>query len=285
MFGYLQIEKSELKLKDFEKYRAVYCSLCRKIGRDYSIFARLFLSYDCTFFALLLLSQNGECTGFEKKRCTCNPLKKCTYCIKGDKAFESAAALSVITVYYKLCDDINDSKFFKKLLCKMILPFAKRQKNKAAVKFKELDAIVFNMLKSQQEAEKDLNCCIDKACEPTAVMLSSILKLYSSGFESKIFEQLGYYLGRWIYLCDAVEDLSDDIKKNCFNPLKNRAGDKQYFEQMLNQVRFQLNLAYNLYEPLQFKEILDNLFIFGLETVQNNVINKSDGLEKAGDDI
>ena len=49
MFGYLQIDKAELKVREYEAYKAVYCGLCRQLGRDYSFLTRLALSYDCTF--------------------------------------------------------------------------------------------------------------------------------------------------------------------------------------------------------------------------------------------
>ena len=38
MFGYLQIEKEELLVKEFETYKAVYCGLCKQMGKDYSFF-------------------------------------------------------------------------------------------------------------------------------------------------------------------------------------------------------------------------------------------------------
>ena len=75
MFGYLQIQKSELLVRETEAYKAVYCGLCRQMGKDYSVFTRFTLSYDCTFYAMLLMSLNRSCKGFKDGRCTCNPLK------------------------------------------------------------------------------------------------------------------------------------------------------------------------------------------------------------------
>ena len=76
MFGYLQIEKEELLVKEFETYKAVYCGLCKQMGKDYSFLTRLTLSYDCTFYAMLLMSLHSSCGGFKKGRCSCNPLKR-----------------------------------------------------------------------------------------------------------------------------------------------------------------------------------------------------------------
>ena len=66
MFGYLQIEKEELLVKEFETYKAVYCGLCKQMGKDYSFLTRLTLSYDCTFYAMLLMSLHSSCGGLRK---------------------------------------------------------------------------------------------------------------------------------------------------------------------------------------------------------------------------
>ena len=81
MFGYLQIDKAELKVREYEAYKSVYCGLCKQLGRDYSIFARFALSYDCTFYAITLMSLRRSCSGFKDGRCRFNPLKKCKYAL------------------------------------------------------------------------------------------------------------------------------------------------------------------------------------------------------------
>ena len=63
MFGYLQVDKAELKVREWEAYKSVYCGLCRQMGRDYSFLSRLALSYDCTYYAMLLMSVRRRITG------------------------------------------------------------------------------------------------------------------------------------------------------------------------------------------------------------------------------
>ena len=53
MFGYVRPHKQELLVREFEQYKGAYCQLCRQLGKDYGWTARLTLSYDCTFYALL----------------------------------------------------------------------------------------------------------------------------------------------------------------------------------------------------------------------------------------
>ena len=84
---------------------------------------RLILSYDCTFYAMLLMSLSRSCSGFYKGRCKCNPLKKCGFARSGDDAYSKAAALSVISAYYKLEDDLTDGGSFKRIAVRIIKPF------------------------------------------------------------------------------------------------------------------------------------------------------------------
>ena len=43
MFGYVRPYKPELRFKEFDAYKAVYCSLCKEIGRRYGRVLRLTL--------------------------------------------------------------------------------------------------------------------------------------------------------------------------------------------------------------------------------------------------
>ena len=49
MFGYVKPDKSELRIKEYETYKAVYCALCKELGKRYGLMSRLTLNYDYTF--------------------------------------------------------------------------------------------------------------------------------------------------------------------------------------------------------------------------------------------
>ena len=161
MFGYLQIEKEELLVKEFETYKAIYCGLCKQMGKDYSFLTRLTLSYDCTFYAMLLMSLHSSCGGFKKGRCTCNPLKSCNFACSNSDDFSKASAFSIITVYYKLIDDINDSGFFKSFFSRLIKPFFSHQRKKAKKLYPWIDEYVAEMMDKQAIIEQDSNSSVD----------------------------------------------------------------------------------------------------------------------------
>lgn len=283
MFGYLRVEESELLVKEYEQYKAIYCSLCKQLGKDYSILTRFILSYDSTFYSIFLMRNKTTCPGFKEGRCTFNPLKKCYFCINSEDALEKAAAISVITAYYKLIDDIKDSGFFKRLYSRFLLLFFKRWKKKAEKKYPYLNEIVEEMLNSQFIVEKDENCNIDMAAEPTAIMMSKILVYDAKNKEEKIIlKQLGYHLGRWIYFIDAVDDIEEDIKENNFNPFIKKYNEdkedkkefKKYCKATLNQCLYHIYNAYNLLEINSFNGIINNIFLLGLGSEQVKVLHE-----------
>ncbi len=276
MFGYVKIRKSELLVREYEAYKSAYCGLCRQLGKDYSVLTRLILSYDCTFYAIFLMSLRRSCPGFERKRCRFNPLKKCSFCQCRDDAMRKAAALSVILAYHKLDDNIRDGSFFKRVGLKIVRPFFSRQLKKARKRYPELCDIAERMMKAQAVAEETDGCGLDMAADPTAAMLSDVLALEAKNeTESRIYRQIGYGLGRFIYLIDAADDYCDDIKSGNFNPFETTRENKiEVMNNNLSQALASVFDAYNLLELVDFKGIIDNIILLGLPSVQAEIIEK-----------
>ena len=106
MFGYVTVYKPELKIKDYTKYRAYYCGLCRVLMEDYGITGQLTLSYDMTFLVILLTSLYESDTNFMLKRCKAHPVKKNPMLTNAMTSY--AAKMNIVMSYYHLVDDWND---------------------------------------------------------------------------------------------------------------------------------------------------------------------------------
>lgn len=280
MFGYIKAKKEELKVKEFDTYKAVYCSLCRNLGKNYGFLSRLTLSYDFTFLSLLNMSLKEGCPHFERKRCAFNPLKKCNYC-KDNDSLDMPSAAAMILLYYKILDNISDEKGFKKLGYIIIKPIFSSSHKKAAKKYPFIEQVVSEYIERQSLLEKE-NCTeIDRAADPTAVMLSKLLPLCSEEkTQKRALERLGYCLGRYIYLLDAAVDLEKDIKHNSYNPLKSEAkGDpKEYAKERITPQLYMCSneaaLAFELLDIKKYKPILGNIIYLGLEDVAKKELNK-----------
>jgi hypothetical protein len=120
MFGYIRPVKGELYVKDSEFYSAVYCGLCRYGGKHISHLTRWLLNYDFVLLALLRMSLNDEAVCVEKKRCPYK-LKKCNCALANESYGFVSSAFGLLT-YYKLLDDIQDEKGFKRFIKKAIRP-------------------------------------------------------------------------------------------------------------------------------------------------------------------
>ena len=131
MFGYIKPFRPELKIREAEDYKAVYCGLCKELGRSYGIFARMTLSDDFAFMAMLFMSlDKNSCPSFEKCSCIAHPFKKQCRCL-GNRAISLSARAAMILTYYKLKDDISDKGFFKKIAAAVLFPFAASARKKA----------------------------------------------------------------------------------------------------------------------------------------------------------
>ena len=279
MFGYIRAAKPELKVRELELYKAVYCTLCKKLGKNYGILSRFTLSYDFTFLALLKLGMTDGCERFERKRCAFNPLKKCNYCCN-DSAMEMPSAAAMIMLYYKILDNIADEKGFKKFRYILMKPIFRSAYKKAKRSYGELDEIVSLYIKDQNALEKE-NCRdIDRAADPTAKALAKIFALCSEDeMQKRVLERLGYCLGRYIYLLDAAKDFVEDLKNNSYNVLKSDAvTDLQSAAKRVEpQLYFCINEAGKAFELLDLKKyrpVLGNIIYLGLEDTFKKELQK-----------
>ncbi len=286
MFGYIRPQKSELLVKDYDAYRAVYCSLCRQLGKSYGFCASLILSYDSTFYAILAMSIRGECNSYKKGRCKVNPTKRCDYCSSKSKSLEDAAALSIAAFYYKLEDDRRDEGFFKRLAVRLVKPFAKRWRKKMIkYGYSDFDLLFSDMLKNQLEAEREPDCSVDRAAQPSAKALSQAARILSDDEnQRRVLESFGYYLGKWIYLMDAADDLEDDLKRGGFNPFikhlsldggSSEGLDAAVYEginEIINENAFMLLSSFNLIELMGNRRILENIVTLGVGSMQKAVL-------------
>lgn len=285
MFGYVRVFQPELKVKENELYNGLYCALCKQLGKRYGWLSRMTLSYDFTFLAVLKAALADENCRFQKCRCPAHPLKKKTCCQNND-AVSFAADAAVMTVYYKFLDSLRDDGWWKSLPSRLLLPFARRAKKRAAVRYPELDAVLAREIEKQAALEREAVCSVDAAAEPTATMLSAILTTGETDEKQRrILERLGYCLGRWIYLIDAIDDLEEDLTCGRYNPYvlsRNLSANdskaveetREYAWLTLNACLAECMAAYDLLTIKRFDGILRNILSCGMAAQQHKVINR-----------
>ena len=76
MYGYVVVNKPELKIKEYDMYRSYYCGLCEELLSDYGINGQISISYDMTFLLVLLTGLYEPDTTYKEARCIAHPVHK-----------------------------------------------------------------------------------------------------------------------------------------------------------------------------------------------------------------
>ena len=279
MFGYIAPLVPELKVKEHEAFKGYYCGLCKTIKENYSNTARFMLSYDCAVLYLLLASMSEDMPKVTKERCIASPVKKKTIIRSGEAGY--AAGVNVLLGYGKVKDTAADDK---KLSAKMLLALFSRQYKHASRDYAGLAASFEAHLKSLSQLEAQKCGDIDEVSSQFGELLADVFAFAPFGFmdegTKKAMRHLGYNLGRWIYIADAVDDLEKDYKKSRYNVYLQRPFDDIEGHRSRIMEEAQFNLNYTLYEACNAYELLD---IKRDKELMDNIMYK--GLAKKTEDI
>ena len=119
MFGYVMINKGDLKVRELETYQSFYCGLCQKLKERYGLSGQLTLSYDLTFVVLLLTGLYEPKVKKGTTHCVIHPLKKQP--IQVDVFSDYAADMSILLNYYKCMDDwADEQKIDRRLFAELL---------------------------------------------------------------------------------------------------------------------------------------------------------------------
>ena len=114
MFGYIIVNKSELKFREFDMYHSYYCGLCRALKERYGVTGQLSLSYDMTFILMLLTELYEPETKVDACKCIAHPFEKHT--TRSNFLTDYIADMNVLFTCYKCKDDWEDEKKVSRLL-------------------------------------------------------------------------------------------------------------------------------------------------------------------------
>lgn len=285
MFGYVRVFQPELKMREWEQYRGVYCSLCRTLGKRYGLPARFLLNYDFTLLALFQMALSPECAGFSKGRCSFNPTKKCLVC-HAEQPLAYAADAAVLLTYYKLRDDVADSGFWRRLATRPLLWLAAPMKRRAKRLRPELSEQMAAYAAAQAAVEREPGASVDAAAAPTATLMAALCAAGEPDGEARAHRaRFGYCLGRWVYLIDAADDWADDRRRGRFNPFAaTETGDppRETMRGALNACLAECQTAWHLLDRYHFDPILQNILQFGLPAQTRRVTTDSPKETSAG---
>ena len=279
MFGYVIPVKCELKLREFDAFRAAYCGLCHSLRDAYGLSARFILNYDFTFLAILLKAGENQ-VQYTKRRCVAKPFRRRTCCVDGT-ASRQAAGYSLILSWWRLQDGIDDYRFVRGLPYRVIALFLQPAYRRAARDFSEFDIHCKTQLQQLRELEQENSPNLDRVADAFAQILPFAAEHAKDELERRTLEELLYHVGRWIYLIDAYDDLEADKQSGNFNPLLTRFApadgilndeDKGWILTTLSHSANRIAAAYNLLDEGAWSGVLENIIYLGFPAVTKSVL-------------
>jgi len=278
VYGYIRPNKGELKIREYESFRTVYCGLCHCLRRRYGLAARFILSYDITFLSMLLIGSEKVCK--EQRRCPASPFRRRT-CLASTPALDAAADYSVILSYWKLRDTVHDEGFIRSLPARLGLLLLSGAYRRAARRAPEFDRQAKENLEGLSELERSRCPSLDRTADRFASMLQGAAG-QGDGERERILSQLFYHIGRTVYILDAVDDLAEDVRRKRYNPLLYRfpqshgglsEAEREELRVTLQHSGNMIAAAFQLLEPGPWSGILENTVYLGLPQVTQLVLS------------
>ena len=285
LFGYVIPEKSELKIREYELYRAYYCGVCKSMGRKFGQMSRLTLTYDSAFLVVLLSCITENTYIIKRERCIVHPLRK-RFSTKSD-IIEYASDMNLLLAYYNLKDKWMDDKSVLSVSGMLAL---KNSFKKLRRKYSKKCAIIENKLDELHNLEVEGCNSMDRASEPFAKIMEEVLTyepLCTDENICKILKWIGYNIGKWIYIIDAFNDIKKDLKNGNYNPLilqfGYNGGDADSFKTSIME-KVEFNLTYALGQIAKSYELLDNKNTPGIveNIIYLGLLKKTQSILKTG---
>ena len=261
MFGYVTINKPELKIRDFETYHSYYCGLCRDLHKRYGRSGQLTLSYDMTFLALLLSALYEPEEQHFKERCVIHPAHKHETVVT--RYTEYAADMTVLLSFFNLQDNWLDDKDLKSRALAIAL---KKDVKKLSKQYPRQWKAIVKYMRDLKKAESENNPDLDAASGMTGDMLAEIFVCDENDVWAPVIRQMAFYLGKFIYLMDACDDMEKDEKSGSYNPwlLQEKSYSDKDRRNILNMIMAESAMALEHLPIVEHLPILRNVIYSGV---------------------
>ena len=260
MFGIVAPNLSELTKDQENRYGAVYCGICRRIREQSGQLSRLALSYDMAFLAMLLMSlyEPEETSG--PNACILHPVRRRPWV---DSAYiRYAADMNVALAYFNCLDDWEDEK---KLSARAAAGFLGGQYPRIREEYPRQCEAIESCIRSLSRLEQD-NCPSPDETAGCFGNLMAELLVYREDMWAPTLRQVGFHLGRFIYLADAVADYREDRKKGKYNPFlaMGQEEDRVKWEEYLVLALGRCTAEFEKLPLVQDKALLDKILYSGV---------------------
>ena len=218
MFGYVRIARAELRIREYEYYRAAYCGLCRSMGKCTGQCSRLTLSYDIAFLSQVRVAISDIRPQFRRRRCLRHPIRP-RMMMEPNEELMYAADAAALLAYEKGRDNVADKRGLGRLFARLGCLFLKPAYRRAKKRLPALAAALREKLADLAAIERAAVPSLDRPAAVFGEILSLLMAHGYEGAKARIAATVGRQIGKYIYILDAVDDLKRDAKTGNYNPV------------------------------------------------------------------
>lgn len=288
MFGYIKAVRAELRVREYDYYRASYCGLCRAMGRCTGQCSRLLLSYDFAFLVNVRMALLDIKPTFRRRRCLVHPFRP-RVMMERNGQLDYAAHAAAILAYEKCRDDVADERGFARLGARLRCLLLHGAYRRARRSYPELARSVRACIERLGKKEAECRPSVDEVAAIFGDLMEQIMATGLEGERERIARHIGRQVGRFIYIVDAADDLDRDKKKNRFNPFLLLYGgefaerERQDTEVALLASLADLEEAFDLLDntgDITRRAVLENILYLGMPATIRQVLYKKKTTDK-----
>ena len=270
MIGYIKTYQLDLKFREYYRYREYYCGLCRSLGRNHGQRSRIMLGYDMTFLAILLDGVYDSETEKNRFRCMLHPFSR-RHSLS-NAFIDYAADMDLYMAYLKCLDDWHDDRnLFRGISAFFLRGTAKR----IEASYPEKSLAVREALEELHRFEEERSMDFEGAAGCVGRALAEMFRF--GGLWDDRLAAMGFYLGKYIYLLDAYEDLEEDIRKNRYNPFLELSRENDFHERVRGILKMMISRSAEEFEMLPVDEnmaLLRNIIYAGAWNSFQQIVRK-----------
>lgn len=261
MFGYVVMNKPESRFREYDEYRTYYCGLCRELKEKFGVAGQISLTYDMTFVILLLDGLYEPPIRKGTSYCAVHPFRK--QAIRKSSVTEYAADMNLLLSYYKCMDDWKDERKFTRLsYAKLLEAHVKKVEKQYPEKAEVIKRELQNISELEEADEKN----VDAVSGCFGRLLAEILAYQRDIWEPSL-RKIGFFLGKFIYILDAYDDLEEDLKNENYNPFSEAYimnSFDEYVKQILMMMMSEVGMEFEKLPVFRHIDILRNILYSGV---------------------
>jgi hypothetical protein len=173
--------------------------------------------------------------------------------------------MNILMTYYKCMDDWKDEH---KVTRRTYAASLKNRAYKVMTKYKQKATAIKEALELLSKAECDKETNIDRVAGCFGTVMAEMTSMKEDEWRDDLY-QLGFALGKFIYLMDAYEDLDGDMKAGRYNVLTSHMDNPDFdvlCQNILNTLMAECARQFEKLPIIQDAEILRNIIYSGVWT-------------------